>query len=107
MSKRKNTGKPRLRAILQVPKTVEAISEILLDSEKKYGPVEERGWMDYDPKETIDSMMRHMVALESGEIVDPESGRPHTWHIATNAAILIEITSDVSFPSSNSRSRKK
>ena len=92
MAKRKNQDKPRIGAALQCPKALEAISTILLDSEKKYTPVADRGWMTYDAEEVVDSLMRHLIARAAGEHLDPESGRPHEWHIATNAAILVELT---------------
>lgn len=36
----------------------------------------------------IDSMMRHIVALSKGELLDPESGLPHIGHIQCNAMFL-------------------
>lgn len=38
-----------------------------------------------------DALVRHQLAQGRGEKVDPESGRPHSWHIAWNALALIEL----------------
>lgn len=38
-----------------------------------------------------DAMVRHMLAKGRGEEIDPESGRPHSWHIAWNALAISEL----------------
>lgn len=38
-----------------------------------------------------DAMDRHMIAVDSGEECDPESGLPHLWHVLCNAAFLVAL----------------
>lgn len=36
----------------------------------------------------ISSLYRHFLAVQKGEIIDPESGLPHLWHIGANTMML-------------------
>ena len=38
--------------------------------------------------EVLDSMKRHIAAIEMGEDIDPDSGLPHIDHIACGAAFF-------------------
>lgn len=38
-----------------------------------------------------DALYRHMAAFERGELLDPESGRPHLDHVACNSVFLSEL----------------
>ena len=38
-----------------------------------------------------DAMVRHQIAKGRGEEIDPESGRPHSWHIAWNSLAIAEL----------------
>jgi hypothetical protein len=40
-----------------------------------------------------DAMVRHLVAEAKGEVLDPESGLPHSWHVAWNALARAELLS--------------
>lgn len=39
-----------------------------------------------------DALYRHLNAIESGELIDPESGLSHWDHICTNALFLSELS---------------
>lgn len=38
-----------------------------------------------------DAMVRHLVAEATGEVLDPDSGLPHAWHVAWNALARAEL----------------
>ena len=48
-------------------------------------------WKRVEPQRYRDALYRHWLAYLSGEKNDQESGLPHLWHIACNAAFLIEM----------------
>ena len=48
-------------------------------------------WKRVEPQRYRDALYRHWLAYLSGETHDAESGLPHLWHLATNAAFLIEM----------------
>lgn len=75
-----------------MPKALEGLVAVIEDGEEKYTPAEDRGWMQYDPKEVLDSLLRHLLKVNNGEFLDPESGKPHAWHIHFNAAVFAELT---------------
>ena len=43
-----------------------------------------------------DALVRHQIAKGRGETLDPESGRPHSWHIAWNALAIAELEARLS-----------
>ena len=43
------------------------------------------------PQRYRDALYRHWLAYLKGEQCDQESGLPHLWHLACNAAFLIEM----------------
>ena len=55
----------------------------------KYGSPE--NWRKVSPERYRDALYRHWLAYLSGETNDKESGLSHLWHLATNAAFLIEM----------------
>lgn len=51
------------------------------------------GWKSVPeaPRRYKDAMHRHLAAIERGELVDPESGKPHIDHAACNAIFLSQM----------------
>jgi hypothetical protein len=89
--KRKNEGKPKLTKAMLMPFALEALVDIIEHGEEKYGPGTDKGWLDYDPMETLDSLLRHVNAIINGERVDPDSGEPHYKAVVFNAAVYAEL----------------
>lgn len=85
---RNNDGKPEMSFVLQGPKGLAGLAQVLEFGSRKY----DRGnWLKGFPDTSlIDSMMRHLTAYISGEVLDPESGLPHIDHIHANAKFLAE-----------------
>jgi hypothetical protein len=68
------------------PDFIMGVGDILTFGAKKYAM---NNWqLNTDIDRYKDSTMRHMYAYLGGELTDPESGRPHLDHIATNVMFL-------------------
>lgn len=48
-------------------------------------------WRQVEPQRYRDALYRHWLYYLKGERYDQESGLPHLWHLACNAAFLIEM----------------
>ncbi len=72
------------------PEALIEISEVFGFGAKKYGM---NNWRDDGDKtswiRTYSSIQRHLNAWHSGEDVDPESGKSHLAHAATQIMILM------------------
>lgn len=81
---RYNNGKPQLSHI-GLDCFTEA-AKVMEYGAKKYA---RDNWRKGQPLEQLlDSLLRHVAALQSGEQVDPESGCHHIGHIQANAMFL-------------------
>lgn len=91
MAKRLNTGKVPLAHVLYMPNAMKELAQVMEYGEKKYNsPAMEKGWLDYDPEETLQSLTRHLTSHMNGEVFDKESGLPHMASVLFNAAAYIE-----------------
>lgn len=81
---RYNNGKPQL-SYIHLDCFTEA-AKVMEYGTKKYA---RDNWRKGQPLEQLlDSLLRHVAALQSGEQVDPESGCHHIGHIQTNSMFL-------------------
>lgn len=71
-------------------KAVEGMVKVLTFGAKKYTP---NGWRSVpNAKDRYTAaMLRHVAAMQSGQVNDPESGLRHIDHVLTNAAFLAEL----------------
>ena len=83
-----DTGK--IRPSLVPSSLVCAVAQVREFGTKKYGDPD--NWKLVEPERYRDAMYRHMLAyIDDPEGVDEESGLSHLWHLACNAAFLIEM----------------
>ncbi|MEO1815264.1 MAG: dATP/dGTP diphosphohydrolase domain-containing protein [Acetobacterium sp.] len=86
-SAKADNGKPR--PTLTPTSLIRAVTAI-----REYGATKYKSddnWMSVEPQRYKDALYRHWLAYLEGEGIDPESGLPHIWHVATNVAFLIEM----------------
>lgn len=80
-----NAGKPMLSLIDSYALT--CLAEVLTFGAKKYAA---HNWRQGIPlSESLDSLLRHVNAFNSGEDIDPESGLPHMAHVMCNAMFIL------------------
>lgn len=83
-----NTGKPELSYILSAPNAIKNLAEVFQFGAEKYA---RDNWKNgLDREKIVDSLMRHLVKAENGEVLDDESGLPHLSHVLWNALVLAE-----------------
>ena len=83
-----DAGKPRITLV--PTRIIWDIAEVREYGCRKYGDPD--NWRKVEPQRYRDAMARHMLAyLAAPHDKDAESGLPHLWHIACNAAFLCEL----------------
>lgn len=82
-----DAGKPR--PTLVPVSLIEAVTAVRMYGNEKYHDPE--NWRQVEPQRYQDALYRHWLSYLKGEQCDPESGLPHLWHLACNAAFLIEM----------------
>lgn len=82
----------KLQLILVPTGIIRAIARIRMYGNAKYPEGGLDNWKQVEPERYRDALYRHLLAyLDNPEGVDAESGLPHLWHPACNAAFLIEM----------------
>lgn len=79
----------KVRLDLVEPSLIDAVGRIRTFGIKKYP--DEQSWRKVSKQRYVAATMRHFEAYRSGELLDPESGLPHLWHVACNIMFLIEL----------------
>ena len=83
-------GKARLSLV--PPAIIYAIARIREYGVNKYPDGGTDNWKQVEPERYRDAMFRHLLAyINDPHGVDQESGLPHLWHLACNAAFLCEL----------------
>ncbi len=85
---RYNGGKPQLSYLLEFPNAIKAVAAVAEMGANKY--VRHNWKKGFDSSSILDSLLRHLVAYQNGEDIDPESGLQHLGHAAWNVLALIE-----------------
>ena len=84
------TDAGKIRPTLVPPALIEAVAAVREYGCSKYHAPD--NWRRVEPQRYRDALYRHWLAyLKNPEACDPESGLPHLWHLACNAAFLIEM----------------
>lgn len=86
-----DAGKPR--PTLVPVSLIEAVTAVRMYGNEKYHDPE--NWRQVEPQRYQDALYRHWLSYLKGEQCDPESGLPHLWHLACNAAFLIEMEGSI------------
>ena len=80
----------KVRPSLVPSSLIRAVARIREYGVKKYGDPE--NWRKVEPQRYRDALYRHLLAyIDDPQGKDEESGLPHLWHLACNAAFLIEM----------------
>lgn len=76
-----------------MPKALAGVAAVLTFGAKKYAA---HSWkqVENNTERYRDALYRHINQLESGELVDSESGLSHWDHIACNALFLSELSKE-------------
>lgn len=81
--------KGKIRPTLVPVSLIKAVAAVRGYGVGKYHDPE--NWRKVEIERYKDALYRHWLAYLDGEWLDQESGLPHLWHLACNAAFLIEL----------------
>jgi hypothetical protein len=84
-------GKPKMTFVLGMRRTLEGISRVMNFGARKYSKDNWRKAEGEDIERYLDATIRHLVAHQSGEDLDDETGLPHIHHALTSLAMYNEL----------------
>ena len=89
-ARKDDAGKPRME-LLPLPE-LEEVARVLTFGAGKYAP---EGWRELSDgyARYKGALLRHLAAIDRGELLDPESHLPHAAHVACNALFLLHFCS--------------
>lgn len=101
---RDNAGKPQLSFVLGFRKALGALARVFEQGAIKY---ERDNWRKggKPDQEYLDSAMRHLAALGSGELYDPDTGCLHAAHVMWNMGALLELNTLSDYDAGNGLGR--
>ena len=84
-AKKYDTSKARMDLVPL--STIESVAKVLTMGAQKYA---ENSWQELPDfwKRYKAALLRHLTAIDKGELIDPESGLPHIDHVLCNAMFL-------------------
>lgn len=87
---RDNAGKPELSFLLDLGRSLEALTKVFEQGAIKYarGNWKKGGKPD---QEYLDSALRHLFKIGKGETYDVDTGCLHAAHVAWNVLALLEL----------------
>lgn len=84
-------NKPCLSILFEFPRAMGGLARILLHGRKKYGGVKAgRALPSTSAGPCYESMLRHLLAIKSGEQVDSDSGELHVICLLANAFLAAD-----------------
>lgn len=89
LAMRFNEGKPQLSYLFDFQYAVDAFADVCTAGAKKYSRDNWKKGRKY--RDTVDSLLRHVAAFQSGQDDDPETGCKHMAHAMWNCAALLEF----------------
>ena len=81
-----NTNKSQLSSMLEADVAMKGMCKVFEFGAEKYARSNWKKGLPVD--EIIDSLLRHLMSVANGEVIDPESKLPHIDHITCNAVFL-------------------